>query len=436
MIFSGSGAENGARLVVLMVGPFGDTLRFPTSGDANGNFSLKLYRSDFYTLGSGTIAWSIQQTDAAGNVSDIRSGSYALALSMPSPGFADLTGDNLINATEAASGVNLAGYGITGSTVNLRYFDATDSEITGMSAASKNAAVVAGAWSVPISSADIALLGSQRVTVKATQSFSGNTSDVASLVFSTDQNKPVLNSTVTWMDGNRDGANNDGLLLQFSEPVLAANLQNISAWQLSGGLSLGSAAWVEALGASTINGSTYSQSYRIYLGANATLLPSSVGASISVNSNLIRDVAGNMAASSSQSAPIPTWATPGQPSPPLTIATDNRINASESAGATSISFSHAALSGANYALRVYLDGTQIRSQSIVSGATSTAISLSGLDWQQLGPEDLGGPNCQLDDGCDGSLFIAQGDHPGHGCGPDSPAGAGIGHWCARGFQFW
>ena len=375
--FYGSGVEVGASVVVVMTGAFGDVLRFPTSGQADGGFSVTLKPSDFQVLGDGNVSYSVQQTDAAGNVSLKATGSFALALSLAPPTLIDVTGDNLINASEAAQGVEVSGIGQAGASVQLRYVGADQTEWTDQLSAQARSAVVNanGSWSVTLSAQDFSVLGSQSLSIIATQSADGDTSDTRSLQLRIDQDAPTLSATVTRADGNADGANNDALLITFSEAVKSLDVKALSNWVVSNGHTLGTGARMEALDEVLINGSSYASSYRLVLGANASL---SGGDTLSLAKSWAQDAVGNTPALD-QVVTVPSLAVPKAPVPALTYAGDNAVSAAELAAGVRLTFSHAAAT-AGSSIYVYVDNVLVKSASMGLNTTGTLFTLRSGDW--------------------------------------------------------
>lgn len=384
-LFEGTGAEAGATVVVVLTSATtGQVRRMSTLAANDGSYSFVLTPSDYKDLGganaTSTIGVSVTQTDRAGNVSSATTGSFRLDLALSPPTFFDLTGDNLVSQSESLSSQSFNGTGSPGASVTLSFYDASaapgSAALLTLTGVSVNAA---GQWTQVLTSEQFSTLaggatGSRSVRVEARQSQGGSDSDLSSLVFAVDKGTPVI-STVTRFDGNSDGANNDGLVVRFTEVVQSSNLKNISAWLLNNGHSFGKGARVEAIAEVAVNGTSYAQEFRIYWGTSATVASSDT---VTLSPAWVVDVAGNTAAAS-QVFTVPSLTVPVAATPPVTIASDNRINATEYAATTSVVMTHnAAVAGSQ--MRVYLDGVLIRTVAMATSATSTTLSLTAVDW--------------------------------------------------------
>lgn len=383
--FAGSGAEAGATVVVVLTSSTtGQVRRMSTLAGNDGTYSFALTPSDYKDLGgtnaSSTITVSVTQTDRAGNTSAASTGAFSLNLSLSAPTFFDLTGDNLVSATESATSQTLKGTGSPGATVSLNFYDATAGSGAAALLSFSNVTVNAsGQWTQSLSAAQLTTLaggatGSRSIRVEASQAQGGDASSVASIVFAVDKSTPVID-TVTHFDGNSDGANNDGLVVRFTEPVQSSALKNVTAWLLSNSHSFGKGARVEAMGELTLNGTSYAQEFHIYWGTSPTVAASDT---VTVNADWVVDAVGN-AAATAQVFTVPSLVVPAAATPPVTIASDNRINATEYASTTTVAMTHvAAVAGSQ--MRVYLDGVLIRTVSMATNATSTTLSLTSADW--------------------------------------------------------
>ncbi|PUE07619.1 type I secretion C-terminal target domain-containing protein [Limnohabitans sp. T6-20] len=383
--FAGSGAEAGATVVVVLnSSTTGQVRRMSTLAGNDGTYSFALTPSDYKDLGgtnaSSTINVSVTQTDRAGNTSTASTGAFALNLSLSPPTFFDLTGDNLISATESATSQTLKGTGSPGATVSLNFYDASAGSGAAALLSFSNVTVNAsGQWTQSLSAAHLTTLAggatsSRNIRVEASQAQGADASSLASLVFAVDKSTPVIDA-VARFDGNSDGANNDGLVVRFTEPVQSSGLKNVTAWLLNNSHSFGKGARVEAMGELTLNGTSYAQEFRIYWGTSPTVATSDT---VTVNAAWVIDAVGN-AAATAQVFTVPSLVVPAAATPPVTIAADNRINATEYAAATSVAMTHvAAVAGSQ--MRVYLDGVLIRTVSMATNATSTNLSLTSADW--------------------------------------------------------
>jgi UDP-3-O-acyl-N-acetylglucosamine deacetylase len=135
-------------------------------------------------------------------------------------------------------------------------------------------------------------------------------------------------------DANGDGANNDGLLVTFAEPVAVNLLTNKAAYTPSGGKTLGKDFRIEAVDSESINGQFYATKFKLFMDSDRTVV---AGDTISIAATSIRDAGGNPA-SLAQVLIIPNVSVPGLPTPPVDIMSDNRINLEESSNVTRLTF--------------------------------------------------------------------------------------------------
>ena len=145
--------------------------------------------------------------------------------------------------------------------------------------------------------------------------------------------------SLTLFDGNGDGANNDGLLVTFAEPVAVNLLTNKTAYTPSGTKSLGKDFRVEAVDSTSINGKFFATKFRLFLDTDSTM---AAGDTITISANAIEDAGGNRPRFNNnlvdQVLIIPNLAVPGLPTPPVDIMADNRINFEESSDVRRLNF--------------------------------------------------------------------------------------------------
>jgi len=381
--FIGGGAEPGATLKIVLTGALGNVLRLVPTIDSNGNFSQPIKPSDFKTLGDGVVSYELVQTDPAGNVSVAKTGSFNLALSISPPVLNDFSGDNIVGASEVGVTQTLSGTGVVGATVTVVF---KNTAAGGATLPDKYATVgTNGSWSVSVFANDFNTLlgvGGQRASVL----ISATASDGVTTSTRTDQNVQIVKATPTLsvtplalFDGNSDGANNDGLLISFSEAVSVAKLSSLtsSALTVSNNHTWGTGARIEAVNPTTSNGSLFATQFKIYLGAGSTVAASDV---ITFSAFNVMNTAQNLAAGNLQ-VTVPSLVVPVAPTPPLNITTDNLINASEKAANTSIAFTTPVVTAAS-TLGVYRDGVFVKSVAMTTTAlaSSTSIALTGAEW--------------------------------------------------------
>ncbi len=365
--FSGSGAEAGATVEVLLTSATtGQVRRMSTVADNSGVYAFTLTSSDYKDLGgsnaTSTIAVSVVQTDLAGNRSAAGTGSFRLDLALAPPTFFDLTGDNLVNASEANVGQLLSGTGSPGAVIQIQFFDASADASAAALLTISNIAVNSstGRWQTTITPSQFITLaggsnGSNTLRAVATQALGGSTSDPGVLQFDVDMTTPMISGLVRF-DANGDGGNNDGLVLTLSEPVKASRMTQLGSYSVGAGESLGTGARIEAIDTVSRNGSTYAQHYRIYLGNDHTL---SGNETLSLLAGNVEDLRGN-SVNTNLTVTVPTLGSVGRPIPPLVIALDNVISGSEASGGFNIPFTIPATQAANSFLRFYVNGVQVQ----------------------------------------------------------------------------
>ncbi len=383
--FIGGGAETGATLKIVLTGALGNVLRLVPTIDSNGNFSQPIKPSDFKTLGDGVVSYELVQTDPAGNVSVAKTGSFNLALSISPPVLNDFAGDNIVGASEVGIAQTLSGTGVVGATVSV----VLKNTATGGATLPDKYATVGtnGLWSVSVLANDFNTLlgaGVQRATVliSATASDGFTTSTPSLQTVQIVKATPTLGATpLALFDGNSDGANNDGLLISFSEAVSVAKLSSLtsSALTVSNNHTWGTGARIEAVNPATSNGSLFATQFKIYLGAGSTVAASDV---ITFSASNVMNTAQNLAAGNLQIT-VPSLVVPAAPTPPLNITTDNLINAAERAASTPIAFVLKQQVTAGSTLGVYRDGVFLKSVAMTAttaASSSTSIALTGAEW--------------------------------------------------------
>lgn len=376
--FEGSGAESGATLKIVLTGALGNVLRLVPTVNSDGTFTQLLKPSDFTTLGDGVVSYELAQTDPAGNTSSVTSGAFNVTLTVSAPVLNDFAGDNIVGSSEVLTTQTLSGTGVVGASVAISLLADNGQSVT------KSVTTIgpSGAWSVNVAPADFATLlhasTKATVSVSATASYQGTTSTPTVQTVQVVTATPTLGTTpLALFDANRDGANNDGFLISFSEAVRVSQVASLasSVVTVSGGKSWGAGARIEAVSPTTSNGALFASQYKIYLGTGSTIIG---GDTIKFLAPNVVNAAQNAAASDLQIS-VPSLVVPAAPTPPLNVTTDNLINATEKAASTAIAFKTAAAT-AGSTLGVYRDGVFVKSVPMTTSSTSTSISLTGSDW--------------------------------------------------------
>lgn len=176
------------------------------------------------------------------------------------------------------------------------------------------------------------------------------------------------------LDANGDGVKGDQFTIAFSEMVEVSKVTNTANWTLSSG-SLGTGASITAIGPVTVGSSTYASSYRVTAGSGYSY---TTGTTFTIGAANVVD-SGGSAATANVVFTMTDIVAPEAPTPPVSISTDNYVNAAEKAAATTMAFSHTAAT-AGEKLNLYIDGVLAKTVTMTAAATSTNISLSGADW--------------------------------------------------------
>jgi len=81
-----------------------------------------------------------------------------------------------------------------------------------------------------------------------------------------------VSPSVALFDGNGDGANNDGLLVTFAEPVAVNALTQKTAYTPTAGRTMGSDFRIEAVDSASINGQFYATKFKLFLDTDSTMV--------------------------------------------------------------------------------------------------------------------------------------------------------------------
>ena len=377
--FMGGGIEAGSTVWVVITGALGETLRIMPSVSPDGSYRATLKASDFKTLGQGYASYEVQQTDPAGNVSTKTSGAFNIELNVSAPQFNDFAQDNVVGISEhtqsATQPIKLTGTGTLGAIINVDIW-VSGSKVLTLASAQVSAS---GKWEVALTQAHFNTVLNGASTASATfvavASLNGLNSEQARQAFMLSISVPSL-IPVTVFDANSDGANNDGLMLTFSETVRVLDVANLStSFTLPVNRSWGTGARIEAVNSQIINGAQFASEYKIYLGTGATV---ALNDSIQVASSKVLNVGGNTP-SANLSFSLPSLVAPVKPASPVTISGDNRINSAELNQNTAVQFTYATVVG-NQQLLIFRDGILIKTVALAVNSSSTSVAFTGADW--------------------------------------------------------
>lgn len=201
--FSGNG-ESGARVNIRLTDVLNVVKDFFVEVGANGRYSLTLLSPNLDGLADGQLIVSIGQTDIAGNPSAQISRNLTLkaaALSQNVTIDAISGGDDRVSHTEQSANLTLQGSAPQGTTVSL--------ELTGVKGNLSLTPQVSagGAWSFNLSSAQMAILGTGQVSVRAWASdLAENTTQVTSRNFLLEGVEPAPKLNTVGTDGTINNA--------------------------------------------------------------------------------------------------------------------------------------------------------------------------------------------------------------------------------------
>ncbi|ATE60082.1 hypothetical protein CCZ27_09085 [Thauera sinica] len=186
----------------------------------------------------------------------------------------------------------------------------------------------------------------------------------------------ATNPIVT-LDADGNGVKGDQFILNFSEQIKTGMI-GLGAITLSGGAVFGTGASMEALNPVTIGGVTYASSFLVNGGTGYTY---TTGTTLTFEFFDVVD-SGNSEAAGNVVFTMTDIVAPAAPVPPITVAGDNRVNATEQAASTDIVFTHtAAAAAAGSTLIIYRDGVEVKSVAMTTSSTSTTVSMTGTgDW--------------------------------------------------------
>ena len=447
----GGGIENGAKIDIILelIARNATEVTSPINligvvPDGSGNFRAELSISDFQQLlgrlNEGDVQYTVRQTDAAGNVATAPLGSFNVKLKTSPPVLFDITNDNVLSSTELQSlaGITIGGTASPEATIKYKIYGRDGTTVIYDSGSTAIAVPASGTeWSTTLSRSalrtileqeyrlensgvtsfpvNIPLTFQARIEVTATKN--GSTSDVTARdlwISSSEPNIAAINA-IARFDANGDGANNDGIQINFSEKIRikdfidnSTDFRSLTLTTATGATKntsldtiFGTGARIEAINSSTFNGAQYASSFKIYLGSSSTPLVAQNDKIIVKNSKVF-NLAGNMAASDLAFV-LPNMNVQAKLQPPLNITgqyylsgttstglvypVDNTINSNDirnskipltfwfSTGPSGATPTNTGLYSDSDTLGIYVNG--IRVQSFVMSSFAKATSLMG-----------------------------------------------------------
>ena len=329
--------------------------------------------------GEGTHSIVAQDTDAAGNTGASAPVTFALNTAGPSISITGpVAGDNIINKTEAAAGVTISGTAVAGSggaAVNGQTATITIVDSTNTVKDTYTATVTAGAWSVNVTAADAQGLADGSYSIKANVSdAAGNAATTATQAITVDETAPTI---------------------AITSPVAGDNI--INKVEAAAGVTISGTA---AAGSAAVNGQT--ATITIVDGTNAvkdTYTATVTGGAWSVNVTAaqaqgladgsysikanVSDAAGNAAATASQTLAVETL-----PPTVLISTAGTTTNQSTQTISGTVAATEAA-AGSTVTLFDTINGvtTQVGTATVVGGAWSTTVTLSGNGGHSIVAQD-------------------------------------------------
>ena len=330
----------------------------------DGSFTATVQMSDLQQLlgkiNTGTVQYTVRQTDPAGNVSAVTSGSFQVSLKTSQPVLSDITSDNVLSASELTQGITFGGTTTTGSSISYKIWSKQATPVLLYDSSSNNPVVTGASWSSTLSATDLNTIlqneyaaennGSNnnspsltfQARVEVTASKNGSTSDPAIRDIWVSSSRPAVSASnaVTRFDANGDGANNDGIQINFSEKIRVKDLIpnssiDFTGWTLKSSANLiksfGPGARIEAVNSETFNGAQYASSFKIYTNSGKIF---ATGDTITIDTNIkkLLNLAGNQPQSTSVTFTLPDMTVQSQLLPPLNITGQYYVSGTSAAG--------------------------------------------------------------------------------------------------------
>ena len=319
--------------------------------------------------GNGTHSIVAQDTDAAGNTGTSTPVTFALNTAGPSISITvPVAGDNIVNKTEAAAGVTISGIATAGSggaAVNGQTATITIVDGTNTVKDTYTTTVAAGAWSVNVTATDAQGLADGSYSINANVSdAAGNAATTAKQAITVDETAPTI---------------------AITSPVAGDNIINkvevAAGVTISGTVTAGSAAVNGQTVTITIVDSTNAvkDTYTTTVTAGAWSVNVTAAqaqgladGSYSIKAN-VSDAAGNAAATVSQAVAVETLP------PTVTISTASATTNQSTQTISGTVVASEAAAGATVTLFDTVNSvtTQIGTATVVGGAWSTTVTLSG-----------------------------------------------------------
>ncbi len=364
---AGSAAVNGQIATITLVDSTNTVKDTYTATVTAGAWSVNVTSAQALALADGSYSIKANLSDAAGNAATTATQAITVDETAPTIAItAPIAGDNIINKTEAAAGVTISGTATAGSAaVNGQTATITIVDGTNTVKDTYTTTVTAGAWSVNVTASQAQGLADGSYSIKANVSdAAGNAAATATRAITVDETAPTIAITA---------------------PVAGDNIINkteaAAGVTISGTVTVGSAAVNGQTATITIVDSTNAvkdtYSATVTAGAwsvNVTAAQAQglADGSYSIKAN-VSDAAGNAATTASQAIAVETL----PPTVVIGTAGTTTNQASQTISGT-VAVTEAA-AGSTVALFDTINSvtTQIGTATVVGGAWSTTVTLSG-----------------------------------------------------------
>ncbi len=365
---------------------------------STGGFNYSPVSVSLATVNAGVALTSSSSLTEGSSVATVR-----IAVS----GLLNGTSEQLIVGATSynANGTSVTGsVTVSGTTWNVSYADSTFSFTyvsgTAASAAQAQALIASATYK---NSASTGIDGVRTFTFSAVDSVNNVTATSAVATISVNAANPALvsvgtatagttvvsgvtytsytNGSLTTLDANADGVLGDQFIVTFSEAVKVSNVTTTTNW--TNIATLGTGATITALNAVTVNGVQYATQFLFKAGTSTTY---TTGTTLTITAANVIDT-GGATASSNQVVTMTDIVAASAPTPPQSISTDNYVSSNEKSASTTIAYvTPTAVAGD--VLKVYYDGTLIKSQSMTASTTSTSVFFSTTDWGSDGNHQI------------------------------------------------
>ena len=378
---AGSAAVDGQTATITIIDNTSAVRDIYTATVTGGVWSVNVTAAQAQGLADGSYTIKANVADIAGN--SAITASQAITVDETSPTIAitsPVSGDNVVNKTEAAAGVTISGTataGIGGAAVDGQTATITIVDSTNTVKDTYATTVTAGAWSVNVTAAQAQGLADGSYSIKANVSdAAGNAAATASLTVTVDETAPTIAITSPIAGDN---------IINKTEAAAGITINGTAAAGTGGAAVDGQTATITIVDSTNTVKDTYTT--MVTAGAwsvNVTAAQAQglADGSYSIKANL-SDAAGNAATPASQAIAVETL-------PPTVLigttgTTTNQVSQTISGTLTTTE----AAAGSTVVLFDTVNNvtTQIGSATVVGGSWSTSVTLSGNGTHSIVAQD-------------------------------------------------